>query len=183
MKPFSFDIEKAKSLLKDAGYPNGIELSARIAISGSDEMLLYQQIAADMLKANIKLNLKIGTLSQMTQMLFSGDYKAEIFSSFGRGLDPLGDYRHRSCLGKTGTFPPYFCDKVSLEYIKSARLSTSFDEMNKLMKKVTLREKNNPLGIFLWPTNPLDAISKDINATEKYSKYYDFIPYHLIKIK
>ena len=183
MKPFPFDVEKAKTLLKGEGYPNGIVLSARIAISGSDEMLLYQQIAADMLKANIKLNLKIGTLSQMTQMLFSGDYKAEVFSSFGRGLDPLGDYRHRSCLGKTGAFPPYFCDKISLEYIKSARLSNSLKEMDELMKKVTNREKNNPLGIFLWPTVPLDAVSKNIHISDTYSTYYDFIPYHLIMKK
>ena len=180
LTPFPFDLLKARSLLNEAGYPEGIELSARVAISGSDEMLLYQQIAVDMLKAGIKLNLKIGTLSQMTQMLFTGDYKAEIFSSFGRGLDPLGDYRYRSCLGKTGTYPPYFCDKLSLEYIKKARVSTSLEEVDRLMKKVTLQEKNNPLGIYLWATVPLDGISKSIFIPDSYSTYYDFIPYHLI---
>ena len=89
----------------------------------------------------------------------------------------------RDFLKSQTNFLNCFCDKISLEYIKSARLSNSLKEMDELMKKVTKREKNNPLGIFLWPTVPLDAVSKNIHISDTYSTYYDFIPYHLIMEK
>ena len=183
VKAFPYDPEKARSLLKDAGYTEGVELSIRIAASGSDDMLVYQQIAEDMRNAGIQINLLGAGVGQMTQMLFSGDFNAEMFSNFGRGLDPLGDYRYRSCLGQTGNYPPYFCDPVSLELVRQAQIAQTLEEVDSLMSQVTLQEQENPPGVILWQGVTLDGFSGKIISAENYGNYYDFIPYHSIKVE
>lgn len=183
IEPFPYDPDKARALLAEAGYGDGLELSIRFAASGADDMLVYQQAAEDLRGVGVKLNLLSTNAAQMTRMLFNGDYRADMSGNFGRGLDSLGDYRYRSCLGRTGNYPAYFCDEVSLEYVREAMQSTSITDLDALMQKVTRQEYESPPGVFLWQGLMVDALSERITSAKDYGEYYDFIPLHLITMK
>ena len=53
--PYPTDISKAKSLLKAAGYPNGITLNVAYNVTSTSEPKIFQSMQADMAPAGIKL--------------------------------------------------------------------------------------------------------------------------------
>lgn len=183
MEPYPYDPDRARDLLSDAGFAEGLELSIRVSTAGADDLLVYQQASEDLRTVGIKLNLLSASPAQMTLMMFGGDMKAEMFGNYGRGLDPLGDYRYRACLGQTGSNKPYYCDPVSLDYVRQAQQATSRAEVDRLMQLVTRREYEAPPGVYLWQGIMVDGLGPRIAAAEKYGNYYDYIPYHAISLK
>jgi peptide/nickel transport system substrate-binding protein len=183
IQPFPYDPARAKALLAEAGYAKGLELSVRISAGGADEATVYQQIAQDLAKVGIKFTIIPAAMVEMTRMMFKGEFEADMFSNFGRGLDGLGDYRYRSCLGQTGIYKPYFCDPQSLDLVKQAQAATDIVVIDHLMQQVTRREYDNPPGIFLWQNNFLDAAGPKVDQAPDYDAYYDYLPLHLISLK
>ena len=160
-----------------------MSLAVTIAPGGADESSVYQQIAQDLSGVGITLSIIPTAMVQMTRMMFAGEFKTEMFGNFGRGLDGLGDYRYRSCLGQTGIYKPYFCDPVSLEFVKKAQAATTESDVDNLMQQVTRREYENPPGIFLWQNNFLDGAGPHLDSAAGYNDYYDFVPFHKIVLK
>jgi len=180
---FPYDPAKARALLAAAGYDKGLALTVRVAPGGADEATFYQRIAQDLAAVNVKLTIVPAAMTEMSRMMFQGDFKADMFANFGRGLDGLGDYRYRSCLGQAGIYKPYFCDPVSLGYVRQAQAATEAAEVDRLMQVVTRREYDNPPGIFLWQNNFIDGAGPRVAEAPDYDAYYDYIPLHRISLK
>jgi peptide/nickel transport system substrate-binding protein len=181
--PFPYDPARAKALLAEAGYMKGLKITVRVAPSGADESTFYQQIAQDLAAVGITFTIIPAAMVEMTQMMWAGRFEADMFANIGRGLDGLGDYRYRSCLGQTGIYKPYFCDAQNLEFVKQAQAATDISIVDALLQKVTRREYENPPGIFLWQNLYLDGAGPRVDKAPDYSAYYDYLPLHLISVK
>jgi peptide/nickel transport system substrate-binding protein len=181
--PFPYDPAKARALLAEAGYATGLKVTVRMGRAEPEEETYYTLIAQDMRAVGIDFVIIPAAALEMTRMMFSGDFEAEMFANFGRGLDGLGDYRYRSCLGQTGANKPYYCDAESLKSVRAAQHATEYAVVDQLMQNVTRREYESPPGVFLWQEAYTDAAGPNIAAAPDYDAYYDFLPLHLIRMK
>jgi peptide/nickel transport system substrate-binding protein len=87
---YRYDPAKAKQLLKDAGYPNGLELTIQ---SPKNRFLLdtdiAQMIAGMLAEVGIKANVEIMESSKFTEMSDAGKNKEMMLTNYGNSfLDP-----------------------------------------------------------------------------------------------
>ena len=147
-------------------------------------MAVYQQVASDLRAVNVRVDIQPTPIQMSTTMLFSGDFRgAQIFATGARGLDPLADYRVRSCLGLTGGHQAFFCDEENLPVFEQARNATTYEEASRLMREALRRERENPPGIFLWEALALDGVSGKLSLGQDFARYYDFIPLHDLSVE
>ena len=175
LKPFPYDPVRARGLLKEAGYPKGIDLAMRMGSVDAGEDAAYEQAAADMRAAGIRLEIRRTPSAQMTQLMFQGNLGVPLFTNFARGYDTLADYRFRSCFGETGNNKPYYCDAKTLELVKKAQAATDIATANNLMQQVTRWERDNPPGVILWQGWTLDGIGARVGNADGYAAYSDYM--------
>ena len=182
LPPFAYEPERARALLAEAGFPDGIDLTLRLAPFGPDDLATYQQVASDMKAAGIRLTLQVTPVNLLTQMLFAGDMRgADLFTTVARGLDPLADYRIRACLGLTGSRKPLYCHPNSMPLFARAREAPTAAAAAALTAEALSIEHGDPPGIFLWSALALDGVGPDIAAPGIFARYYDFVPLHELK--
>jgi len=63
-KPFTFDVQKAKALLKDAGYPDGFEVEM-IVRNAQERLDIAQSLQNTFGQAGVKVTLSVGTGKQI----------------------------------------------------------------------------------------------------------------------
>jgi peptide/nickel transport system substrate-binding protein len=175
LQPFAHDPARARALLAEAGYPQGLDLVMRVAATGTDDLTYLQQIAADLRAVGLRITVTTSTQYEMTRALFDGDHDADLFTTGARGLDPLADYRLRACAGLTGTHKPFFCDAETTAHFRRARSATTIDEQAAAMRDLLRREHESPPGIFLWEGVNFDALAASVSG---YRVAYDFLPLH-----
>lgn len=175
LAPYPYDPAKAKALLAEAGYPNGLALTMRVAATGTDDITYLQQIAADLRAVGLTINVATSTQYEMTRALFEGNHNADLFTTGARGLDPLNDYRLRACAGLTGEHKPFFCDPETVSLFRQARSATSVDAQAQAMRDMLRREHESPPGLFLWEGVNFDAVAAGVSG---YRIGYDFLPLH-----
>lgn len=83
---YPYDIEKAKSLLAEAGYADGFPITVSVA-PGSDHVIVAQAIADQLAKVNVEVTLRTpATFTEWLQDVLSGNYAAVVI---GLGLNGM----------------------------------------------------------------------------------------------
>jgi peptide/nickel transport system substrate-binding protein len=92
MKPYNFDPEKAKKLLAEAGYPNGIEFELTTSQNESWGLPIVEAIIPMLARAGIKVKPKLVEATVLTEILMKGEHQALISSNL-TGPDSLATLR------------------------------------------------------------------------------------------
>jgi peptide/nickel transport system substrate-binding protein len=165
LKPIPYDPAKAKQLLKEAGYPNGLSLTASVT-SGevAGDTVYYQQIGSDLKKVGINLQIITAPKLKLLQDIFTGKIKSDLFNLNTRGTDPIIDFRHRSCLRPTPEREPYHCDPALTKLLKAAIAEPNVDTRRKLYSDIARYERDNPPGLILWQRPDFDALAASVQG-------------------
>jgi peptide/nickel transport system substrate-binding protein len=177
LPPYPYDPDKAKALLSQAGYPNGLQITATVASRGANDLLYFQQIALDLAKVGIDLQLKTKPAFQNTQDLFFGKTEGDMLSLFAIGPDPLNAYRHRVCLGILADRSPYHCDPDLLPLLRQALDQTTAEAALPFYHAVAAHERDDPPGLILWQGVDFDALADGLTGyapVQDVMNFWDF---------
>lgn len=180
LQPHPYDPEKAKSLLREAGFGDGLQLTITVSIVGGNDAAYYQQIAADLAEVGVTVDLQARPRALLISNLFLGKLEGDLFNLLVRGHDPLTAYRHRACLSLTVQRAPYHCDSALIPLLEAARGQTDPNKARPYYERVLAHEYENPPGLFLWQAPAFDGLAKHVKG---YEPVQDVINFHELSIK
>lgn len=147
--PYSYDREKARRLLADAGYPNGFKLTMEVmtdAAPGDD--LMSQAVAEYWRAVGVETRLKVMTMPDFLMKYqtnsWAGEALALSWNSF-QYYDVTRSMEDFSCLRPT----PFFCDTVITEKLKTAREIMNDNERLKAYQELSRLYREAAPSLFL----------------------------------
>ncbi|MEQ8508836.1 MAG: ABC transporter substrate-binding protein [Rhodospirillaceae bacterium] len=119
--PYSYDPDRARALLAEAGYADGFDLTIEVVPGTAipNGVAIYQRVAEDLRAVGVHLELKTFPMSQYFNAIHSGDFKGQGFMMdfpTAPQMDALRGMRLHSCLWKT----PWLCNAADQALIEAA---------------------------------------------------------------
>lgn len=158
LNTFPYDPEKARALLKEAGYEDGFELDVEVIIgSNASDATIYQLIASNLAEVGVTLNIITIPTSQMVRVILQGQWRGDGFSQiFGAWptFEPLRTIRLHSCLQPT----PWYCDERITPTYKAALETPDLEERISLTQEVLAFYHDQATAILLHEVPLMDGI-------------------------
>lgn len=108
IQPYPHDPDRARALLAEAGYSEGLELDAEVEIGQAQ--VIYEKASQDLARVGVTLNVRAVVATQWLQKYFSSDWgDAEVLSvvwNAGAYRDTIRALEQYSCLKPN----PFFCE-------------------------------------------------------------------------
>ncbi len=180
LPPYKYDPDLARALLAEAGYPNGMDLVASVASRGANDLLFFQQIALDLAKVGVNVEMQGKPAYRNMQDLFFGKTTGNLNSMLVRGPDPVAAYRHRVCQGILPDRFPYHCDEALLPLLEQARTQVSAEAALPFYRAVLAHERDNPPGIILWQGVDFDGLTAEVAGYAPVQDIMNFEDFDLI---
>lgn len=162
LEPYPYDPEKARALLAEAGYPDGLDMIIEAVVAAStDSASVVQQVAADLARVGIRLEVRTVLLSQMVSLMQQGGWAGYMFSTdyaSAPTLDALRPFRLHSCTWST----PWFCDPEADAIIAAAKAAPDEEERRRLTQKVLKMYRDRAQSLILFPMIGLDGIGRRV---------------------
>jgi peptide/nickel transport system substrate-binding protein len=148
LKPYPFDPERARALLREAGRPNGFTFTLELPSEGGSYHMVYQQIAADLAAVGISMVIRTVPTSQFLDQIQSGAWRGEAFQMayFTGTYDALRPMRNQSCLWPN----PWYCDRDIMPRITAALVETNLAKREAMVREIMAYNHANAQGLFLY---------------------------------
>ncbi len=150
---FSHDIEKAKELMKKAGYPNGFA----VRLLASSQYSFHQNTAialqSELAKIGIKVTLDLPDWATRMAKATAGDYDFTVLGSLGEITDAdwLSNYYYGGDKLVRTNNSPYFNDPQINELLDKGRATVDKAEREKIYSAFVDRALElSPLDFFMW---------------------------------
>lgn len=166
VKSYPYDPQRAKVLLADAGYQDGLVLSALVTPGPPVMSILYQKVAQDLAAIGVRLDIQFAQGPSWVQMWFSGDWKdADLLSSAWSNttfMDAARGFETYSCLRPN----PFFCEPGITAAIEAVAGEFNADLRLAMLKDISKRMHDLAPVIYLFPTTNNLVYSSEITGLE-----------------
>lgn len=179
-QPFPHDVDRARDLLADAGYPDGVDLTIELYLDSTEKAAIIQQVVSDLAEAGIRLKVVNSTVLDIQQRgLMGGEWNGDMMNLPYFGLptfDALAVFNAHSCLWSA----PWHCDEAITERVLDAR--ATFDQRARLQKtRSILRSLNeDPPALLLFDSVRYFVVTERVTG---YRAPFGIIRFHELGLR
>ena len=117
LPPYTFDPERAREVIADAGFPDGFSMTIDVFQSTTSSLSEYQFVAQSLERIGIQVNLRLITFAEWLRKYHSGDWgDTDAFSLVWNTQavrDAIRPIEYFSCFKD----PPFFCEEELMPQI------------------------------------------------------------------
>jgi peptide/nickel transport system substrate-binding protein len=130
-KTYMLDLEKAKSLLREAGYPDGVEFEFIVGSNNDYTRTMGPLIKEQLAKAGLNANIKLMDIEGGYSLVVQGKYQAFLSTYYlGQNQDPVDFYYRYTLYGENGKAFFRWTDPSSKQFndlVDKAYLAPTFE--------------------------------------------------------
>ena len=182
IKPYPYDPAKAKKLLADAGYGNGLKLIGESVTASGDWKDIVQFVSDDLRKIGVDLEFRVVTLPELiARVRDASKFKDATVFSFNYGSEPTMDImRSINGLHSCNSFPKWTCFPEIQPAIKAA--NEEFDPKKRAvhLRKIAQFYHDQAASIFLFDSVDLDGVK---NWVKDYRPKNRLINWHEVRLE
>ena len=161
LEPIGYAPERARALLEDAGFGNGLSLSLVAAVgAAAADSAVFQQIAADLKPLGVTLTIKRVPPATIREHLYRGNWPGDLFALRTGGFDSLRSFRLASC----DWIAPWQCHPEVDAIVDAARRSTDRAERQRLTGQAIAAHREAYGALYLWQEPTFDAIGSGLEG-------------------
>jgi ABC-type transport system substrate-binding protein len=175
LKTFDHDPARAKALLAEAGYANGVKFTMVMSAGtgGGHMRATFEKVAADLAAIGVTMTIRPVPWSQFVRGVLQGEWLGEAFG-FEYETLPTGDvlrpFRLHSC-----SWPhPWYCDPETEPLIAAAKAEFDPARRRGLAHTILANYREKAAAILLFEQIGLDAVSPHL---EGYDQTNGIIPF------
>lgn len=159
---YPYDPDKAKQLLAEAGFPNGLKLSAEIITTQGEFRDVYQHVANNLSAVGIELELKVISTPQLIKKIlkrspWEGDAHSMQYEGYPTA-DAMRAMNTHSCL----FFNPWTCDQRIQPTITAANQEFDLAARGDLVAKVMQFYHDEATALYLYDRVQIDGLSSRV---------------------
>ena len=176
---YPYDPDKARSLLTEAGYPDGFSIAFQVAVPSSEKAAIYLQIVQYLKQVGVNVQLIRVPMSKQIQSIYGAPWNGKAFNmNYGSlpSLDPLSSLRFHSCLWPR----PWICRADIAERALAADREFDKEKRRKIVSGLLHDLHDDPPGIIMYEEIHPDAIGKEVKT---YGAPFGFVRYHTLEAK
>ncbi len=150
LEPYAYDPARARQLLTEAGYPDGLELQAMVMVNmAAGDALIFQKVQQDLAAIGVDLELQATVFPAWLRNYTAGAWgETDLFSltwNTSAYFDVQRPMEYFSCLKPN----PFFCEPDLVPLVEAAGQETDREARRALLADLHLRVREAAPAIFL----------------------------------
>ena len=175
LKPYPYDPEKARQLLREAGLADGFSFTIETPTGFQpNDVAILQQITADLARINVRMTVRRIQYPKLIEYVVRGGWQGHAITMdfnnrYMDGLRGVSRYNH-SCNG----LAPWFCDPEIQPLIDTAVSSFDAERRAEMTRRIIRYYRDRAQSLFMFPVVGLDGISSRVTNWEPWNDHFMF---------
>ena len=161
---YPYDPERAKRLLREAGFPNGFTLVAEVTVDAFPaDSEVYQQMAMDLDAVGVKTELRQIRFPEWLRKFTSNGWEGLAFGSSWNAapyMDSIRPYTYMSCMKR----PAHYCDPEVMPLIEASNAEFDREKRKAILLKLHEMTRDRPPALFLVEQVDVTGVSARVQG-------------------